>query len=255
MKQSLQFSDITDITNLLNNEGLGVVAIAQKYGVPESTMRYFISSNNINYKKKRSGSQRKTTQLSGFETQPTHQAGNIFNSVPQLSQQPAYIPIPNSNDPQVLSYLLSLKTLEAQNLSKNFHELELDYKRLKNDYTDLEIAQKHFDREKQLAIEDAVRNKGGFDLEKGMEKLNQNPILSQALAGVITKVMNVPSEGAQLAGVNGNNPLITEFFNELTKKPTDLQNKVASVAFFLMEDPNWLEQTLAQVKARQGGGL
>ena len=254
MKQSLQFSDINDIANLLNNEGMGVVAIAQKYGVPESTMRYFISSNNINYKKKRSNSQRKTTQLSGFATQPIHQLGNQFNSVP-LSNQPAYIPIPNSNDPQVLSYLLSLKTLEAQNLSKNYHDLEIDYKKLKNDFADLEIAQKHFEREKQLAIEDAVRNKGGFDLEKGMKQLNENPILSQALAGVINKVMNVPSEGAQLAGVNGNNPLITEFFNELTKKPTDLQNKVATVAFFLMEDPIWLEQTLAQVKARQGGGL
>jgi hypothetical protein len=254
MKQSLQFSDITDITNLLNNEGMGVVAIAQKYGVPESTMRYFISSNNINYKKKRSGSQRKTTQLGGFGTQPVHQAGNQFNSVP-LSNQPAYIPIPNSNDPQVLSYLLSLKTLEAQNLSKNYHDLEIDYKKLKNDYADLEIAQKHFDREKQLAIDDAVRNKGGFDLEKGMKQLNENPILSQALAGVINKVMNVPSEGAQLAGVNSNNPLITEFFNELTKKTTELQNKVATVAFFLMEDPTWLEQTLVQVKARQGGGL
>lgn len=254
MKQSLQFSDINDIANLLNNEGMGVVAIAQKYGVAESTMRYFISSNNINYKKKRSGSQRKTTQLSGFATQPIHQLGNQFNSVP-LSNQPAYIPIPNSNDPQVLSYLLSLKTLEAQNLSKNYHDLEIDYKKLKNDYADLEIAQKHFDREKQLAIDDAVRNKGGFDLEKGMKQLNENPILSQALAGVINKVMNVPSEGAQLAGVNGNNPLIFEFFNELTKKPTEIQNKVATVAFFLMEDPIWLEQTLAQVKARQGGGL
>lgn len=251
MKQ-LELTDIDSIDKLLNVEHKGVVQIALQYGVPESTMRYFIQKNNIEYKKKRSVTQRNSAQqLRGVEQYQLPIRGNNGSAVSAFELKPNYVPIPNSNNPEVQAYLLNLKTQEADILARKLHEIEIEHRKLKNDFTDLEIAQKHFDREKQLAIEDAVRNKGGFDLEKGMQKLNENPILSTALAGLINKVMNVPGEGAQLAGVNSNNPLITEFFNELTKKTTDMQNKVATVAFFLMEDSIWLEQALMQVKAKQ----
>lgn len=231
-------SDANEIKDLIK-DGLSIRAIAGKFDVPESTLRYFINKNRIDV----SGqpTQKVRNNYAQFAGMP------VFDSPLPITQ---HIQVPNSTDPQVLSYMLQLKSLEAKTANDRLSELEIEHRRLRSDYTDLEIKQKHFDREKQLAVEDAVRDnhKGKFDAEKALTIVSSSPVLSNALAGVLSKVMNIDNPAGQLgAAPQIENPAVMELAKFLATKDTDTINQVVAVAFRMADDKVWLAQAFQAV--------
>lgn len=237
-------SDRVEIEDLMQN-GLSIRQVAKKYDVPESSLRYFLKP-----KTSAQGAQTNAQHVRNYAQQPVFAGVPFFNnqSIPVMPQQ---IQIPHSNDPQVLSYMLQLKSFEADTATKRLADLEIEYRKLRSDYADLEISQKHFDREKTLAVEDAVREnkKGTFDAEKALTIVSSSPVLSSALAGVISKVMNIDA-GAALSGATPSidNPDIMELAKYLSAKDNDTINQVVAVAFRLADDKEWLAQSFHAVK-------
>lgn len=236
-------SDRKEIEDLMQN-GLSLRQVAKKYDVPESSLRYFLKP-----KPSAQSAQNSAQTVRNYAQYPVFAGVPFFNQSMPMPQQ---IQIPHSNDPQVLSYMLQLKSFEADTATKRLADLEVEYRKLRSDYTDLEISQKHFDREKTLAVEDAIREnkKGTFDAEKALTIVSSSPVLSSALAGVISKVMNIDA-GAALGGAptpSIDNPTIMELAKYLSTKDEDTINKVVAVAFRLADDSQWLEQSFQAVK-------
>ena len=248
---ALTLNDKEDIQKLID-AGTTLVRIAARYGVGEYSVRRYISDNRLDYVKRDKRKSVKTTRINGISTpsnlfgEPTHVdlSQRKTPHAQYLPQMHDNIPLPQSNDPQLLSYLLQLKTHEANTHKFNYAELEAKFKKLLDEHTQLSIDKTRFDKEKENAVKDALADKKGFDWMGALETVSNNPALSGVLAGVAGKLMNIPTDGQvpQLGAAPTQDQAINDYIVVLSGKDDETKRRLIAASFTLMDRPDLLNQ-------------
>lgn len=233
-------TDKEDIQSMLDS-GVTLRLIAQKYDVGETAVRRFIDNKQLRYAKKRTSAQK-----AHIGNANTAQATHIFTPQ-QTYQSPLMgenVPLPQSNDPALLQYLLQLKSHEANTHKFNYAELDAKYRKLLDEHTSLEINQKRHQIEMDNAVKDAISNKGGMAEMglKALEFIGQSEPLSNALAGVINKFSSAVPASTPLLGT-GEDANVVNLMKTINAIADQVQrNRVVAGCHQLINDPNILNQ-------------